>query len=181
MAADDAVNYGAIGGVIGHEIGHGFDDKGSTYNGDGELQNWWTDEDRKAFEERTGKLVAQYNGFEALPDLHVNGEYTLGENIGDLGGLSIAYKAYKMSLNGKEAPVIDGFTGEQRFFIGWAQGFQGKYRDEALRTRIQTDPHSPARFRVNGVVRNVPAFYEAFGLSETSGLYLAPEERVKIW
>ena len=181
MAADDAVNYGAIGGVIGHEIGHGFDDQGSTYNGDGELQNWWTDDDRAAFEERTGALVAQYNGFEALPDLHVNGEFTLGENIGDLGGLSIAYKAYKMSLGGKEAPVIDGFTGEQRFFIGWAQGFQGKYRDEALRTRIQTDPHSPARFRVNGVVRNVPAFYEAFGVSETSGLYLAPEERVKIW
>ncbi|WP_321395045.1 M13 family metallopeptidase [Emcibacter sp.] len=181
MAADDAVNYGAIGGVIGHEIGHGFDDKGSTYNGDGELQNWWTDADRAAFEERTGKLVAQYNGFEALPELNVNGEFTLGENIGDLGGLSIAYKAYKMSLDGKDAPVIDGFTGEQRFFIGWAQAFQGKYRDEALRTRIQTDPHSPASFRVNGVVRNVPAFYEAFGVGEDGGLYLTPEERVKIW
>ncbi len=181
MNADDAVNYGAIGGGIGHEIGHGFDDKGSTFDGTGALVNWWTDQDRAEFEKRTKALVAQYDGYYVFDDLHVNGTFTLGENIGDLGGLSIAYKAYQMSLGGKEAPVIDGFTGEQRFFIGWAQAFQGKYRDEALRQRINTDPHSPARFRVNGVVRNVPAFYDAFNVTEEDDLYLPPEKRVKIW
>ncbi len=183
LAADDAVNYGAIGGVIGHEIGHGFDDKGSTFDGDGVLRNWWTDEDRAEFEKRTGALVEQFNGYFPFEgeELHVNGEFTLGENIGDLGGLSIALKAYKMSLNGEEAPVIDGFTGEQRVFLGWAQVWRGKIRDEALRTQIATDPHSPAKYRINGIVRNIPQFYEAFDVQEGDALYLAPEDRVKIW
>jgi putative endopeptidase len=181
LAADDAVNYGAIGAVIGHEIGHGFDDKGSTFDGDGALRNWWTDEDRDEFEKRTGTLVDQFDSYKVFDDLHVNGEFTLGENIGDLGGLSIALKAYKMSLNGEEAPIIDGYTGEQRVFLGWAQVWRRKYRDEELRRRIATDPHSPAEFRVNGIVRNVPEFYEAFGVTEEDALYLPEEERVKIW
>lgn len=181
LAADDAVNYGAIGAVIGHEIGHGFDDKGSTFDGDGALRNWWTDEDRAEFEKRTGALVEQYDGYKVFDDLHVNGEFTLGENIGDLGGLSIALKAYQMSLNGEESPLIDGYTGEQRVFMGWAQVWRRKYRDEELRRRIATDPHSPSEFRVNGIVRNVPEFYTAFDVQQDNALYLPPEERVKIW
>ena len=181
LTADDAVNYGAIGAVIGHEIGHGFDDQGSTFNGDGELKNWWTDQDREEFKKRTQALVEQYNQFKVFPDLNVNGEFTLGENIGDLGGLSIALKAYQMSLNGKEAPVIDGFTGTQRVFLGWAQAWLGKSREEAARLQVSTDPHSPRQFRVNGVVRNIPEFYEAFGVKPGDSLYLAPEKRVKIW
>ncbi|TDQ29040.1 putative endopeptidase [Zeaxanthinibacter enoshimensis] len=181
LNADDAVNYGAIGAVIGHEIGHGFDDSGSTFDGDGTMRNWWTETDREEFKKRTDALVAQYNGFEVLPELNVNGEFTLGENIGDLGGLSIALKAYKMSLDGKEGPVLDGFTGEQRVFMGWAQGWMGKSRDEALRVQVSTDPHSPRDFRVNGVVRNIPEFYTAFNVEKGDSLYLAPEERVKIW
>jgi len=181
LNADDAVNYGSIGGVIGHEIGHGFDDSGSTFDGDGVLRNWWTDEDKAEFEKRTSKLVEQYSAFKPFDDLNVNGEFTLGENIGDLGGLSIALLAYKLSLDGKEAPVMDGFTGEQRVFIGYAQVWLGKSRDEALREQINTDPHSPRQYRVNGVVRNIPEFYEAFNVAETDALYVAPEERVKIW
>jgi len=181
MDADDAVNYGAIGAVIGHEIGHGFDDSGSTFDGDGVLRNWWTDEDRTEFEKRTAKLVGQYNEFRPFDDLNVNGEFTLGENIGDLGGLGIALLAYKISLDGKEAPVLDGFTGPQRVFIGYAQAWRHKAREEAVRVQINTDPHSPAEYRVNGVVRNVPEFYEAFDVVETDALYLPPEERVKIW
>ncbi|WP_109831029.1 M13 family metallopeptidase [Reichenbachiella versicolor] len=181
MEADDAVNYGAIGAIIGHEIGHGFDDKGSTFDGDGALNNWWTEEDRAEFEARTGKLVGQYNDYEVLPGVNVNGEFTLGENIGDLGGLTITYKAYKASLNGAEGKVMDGFTADQRLFIGYAQAWRGKSRDEALRTQVATDPHSPRDFRVNGIVKNVPAFYEAFNIKETDSLYLAPEDRVKIW
>lgn len=181
LAADDAVNYGSIGAVIGHEIGHGFDDSGSTFDGDGVLRNWWTDEDKAEFEKRTAKLIEQYSAFKPFDDLNVNGEFTLGENIGDLGGLSIALLAYKLSLDGKQAPVMDGFTGEQRVFIGYAQGWLGKSRDEALRQQIATDPHSPRQYRVNGVVRNVPEFYELFDIAETDALYLAPEERVKIW
>ena len=154
---------------------------GSTFDGDGAMRNWWTDEDRKEFEKRTGKLVDQYNQFEVLPDLRVNGEFTLGENIGDLGGLSISLKAYRMSLEGKEAPVLDGYTGIQRVFIGYAQAWRGKSRDEALRVQVNTDPHSPRVFRVNGVVRNIPEFYEAFNVTEADSLYLPPEERVKIW
>ncbi len=181
LNAEDAVNYGSIGAVIGHEIGHGFDDMGSTFDGDGAMRNWWTDTDKEEFKKRTGALVEQYNQFEVLPGLNINGEFTLGENIGDLGGLSIALKAYKMSLNGAEAPMMDGFTGEQRVFIGYAQSWRNKARDEALRVQISTDPHSPADFRVNGVVRNVPEFYSAFDVKESDSLYLAPEKRVKIW
>jgi len=181
LNADDAVNYGSIGAVIGHEIGHGFDDSGSTFDGDGVLRNWWTDEDKAEFEKRTAKLIDQYSAFKPFNDLSVNGEFTLGENIGDLGGLSIALLAYELSLQGQEAPVMDGFTGQQRVFIGYAQGWLGKSRDEALREQINTDPHSPRQYRVNGVVRNVPEFYQAFKIAETDALYLAPEDRVKIW
>lgn len=181
MNADDAVNYGGIGAVIGHEIGHGFDDQGSTFDGDGVMKNWWSAADLKAFKLKTKALVEQYNAFKAFPDLNINGEYTLGENIGDLGGLSIAIKAYKISLNGKEAPVLDGYTGIQRVFLGWGQVWANKTREKALRQQIATDPHSPANFRVNGVVRNVPEFYEAFNVKPTDKLYLSPEKRVKIW
>jgi putative endopeptidase len=181
LDAEDAVNYGGIGSVIGHEIGHGFDDSGSTFDGDGVMRNWWTDEDLAEFKARTGKLVEQYSSYKPFDDLSVNGEFTLGENIGDLGGISIGLLAYQMSLNGEEAPVIDGFTGAQRVFLGFGQVWSGKYRDEALRLQIETDPHSPSMYRANGSVRNVPAFYEAFDVSEDDALYLAPEERVKIW
>jgi putative endopeptidase len=181
LEADEAVNYGAIGAVIGHEIGHGFDDSGSTFDGDGVLRNWWTDGDRAEFEKRTSKLVAQYNDFAPFDDLNVNGEYTLGENIGDLGGISIGLLAYKMSLDGEEPPVIDGFTGVQRVFLGYAQVWRNKYRDEALRNLIQTNPHAPSMYRSNGAVRNVPEWYEAFNVTAEDDLYLPPEERVKIW
>jgi len=181
LNADDAVNYGAIGAVIGHEIGHGFDDQGSTFNGDGELKDWWTEKDKEEFKKRTGALVSQYNEFKVFSDLNVNGEFTQGENIGDLGGLSIALKAYKMSLNGKDEPVMDGFNGTQRVFLGWAQAWRHKAREQSLRMQVNTDPHSPALFRVNGVVRNIPEFYEAFGVKPGDSLYLAPEQRVKIW
>ena len=181
LNADDAVNYGGIGAVIGHEIGHGFDDQGSTFDGKGVMKNWWTPQDLAAFKQKTGALVEQYNSFKAFPDLNVNGAFTLGENIGDLGGLSIAIKAYKASLNGKEAPVMDGFTGMQRVFLGWGQVWAEKSREEALRNQIASDPHSPALFRINGTVRNIPEFYEAFNIKPTDSLYLAPEKRVKIW
>ena len=181
LNADDAVNYGGIGAVIGHEIGHGFDDQGSAFDGKGVMKNWWTPADLAAFKKKTAALVDQYNGFKAFPDLNVNGAFTLGENIGDLGGLSIAIKAYKASLNGQEAPVMDGFTGMQRVFLGWGQVWAEKSREEALRSQIANDPHSPALFRINGVVRNVPEFYEAFNIKPTDSLYLAPEKRVKIW
>jgi putative endopeptidase len=181
LNADDAVNYGGIGATIGHEIGHGFDDSGSTFDGDGVLRNWWTDEDLAEFKARTGKLVEQYSAFKPFDDLSVNGEFTLGENIGDLGGLDIALLAYELSLDGKEAPVMDGYTGTQRVLIGYGISWRTKYRDEELRHRINTDPHAPNMYRVNGVVRNVPEFYEAFDVSEDDALYLPPEERVKIW
>ncbi|MGB7395925.1 MAG: M13-type metalloendopeptidase [Pricia sp.] len=181
LEAEDAVNYGGIGAVIGHEIGHGFDDTGSTFDGDGTMRNWWTETDTEEFKKRTNALIEQYNQFEVLPDVTVNGKYTLGENIGDLGGLSIALKAYRMSLDGKKGPVMDGFTADQRVFIGWGQVWNGKSRDEALRNQVSTDPHSPREFRINGVVRNVPAFYEAFSVDKEDKLYLPPEERVKIW
>jgi putative endopeptidase len=181
MKADDAVNYGGIGAVIGHEVGHGFDDQGSTFDGDGVMRNWWTKKDNEEFKKRTSALVAQYSAFKVFPDLSVNGDFTLGENIGDLGGLTIALKAYKASLNGKPAPAMDGFTGEQRVFIGWGQAWLSKSTEEALRNQVGTDPHSPAQFRVNGVVRNIPEFYTAFNVKPTDSLYLAPEKRVKIW
>jgi putative endopeptidase len=183
MEADDAVNYGGIGAVIGHEIGHGFDDQGSKSDGDGNMVSWWTDADRKQFESRTKLLIEQYNGFEPaqIPGQKVNGALTIGENIGDLGGLSIAYKAYKRSLKGREAPVIDGLTGDQRFFLGWAQVWRTKYRDAELARRLATDPHSPAEFRCNGVLRNLPEFYAAFGVREGDKLWLPTERRVRIW
>jgi len=181
MTVEDAVNYGGIGAVIGHEIGHGFDDQGSTFDGDGVMRNWWTPKDLESFKQKTGALVAQYDGFKVFADLNVNGAFTLGENIGDLGGLSIALKAYKMSLGGKDAPVLDGFTSEQRVFIGWGQVWLNKTREEALRNQVAGDPHSPSKFRVNGVVRNIPEFYTAFNIKPTDSLYLAPDKRVKIW
>ncbi|MBC3765326.1 M13 family metallopeptidase [Neptunicella marina] len=181
MDADDAVNYGAIGAVIGHEIGHGFDDQGSKYDGDGNLRSWWTDEDRTAFEKLTAKLVDQYNQFEPIEGQHVNGELTLGENIGDLSGVTIGHKAYVMSLQGKDSPVIDGLTGDQRFLMGYAQVWRGKYRDDALRAQLLSDPHSPGEFRTNGIVRNSDVFYKAFDIKEGDEMYLKPEDRVKIW
>lgn len=181
MEADDAVNYGAIGGVIGHEIGHGFDDKGSKFDGKGYLNNWWTDADRANFDALTGKLVDQYSAFEVLPGEHINGELTLGENIGDLSGLGIAYKAYRMSLNGGEAPVIEGFTGDQRLFMGWAQVWRSKIRDEALSQQVKTDPHSPTKYRVLGVLPNISAFYNVFDVKEGDGMYLPEEDRVVLW
>tara|TARA_B100001179_G_scaffold147791_1_gene107209 strand:- start:575 stop:2749 length:2175 start_codon:yes stop_codon:yes gene_type:complete len=181
--ADPAVNYGAIGGVIGHEIGHGFDDQGSKSDGTGMLRNWWTDADRAAFDERGDALVAQYNAFCPLDDGEtcVNGRLTLGENIGDLGGLSLAYRAYKIHLDGKEDKVIDGLTGDQRFFLAWAQVWRSAQREATYRQRLRTDSHSPEEYRVNGVVRNIDAWYDAFNVTPEDDLYLPPEERIKIW
>ena len=183
ISADPAVNYGAIGGVIGHEMGHGFDDQGAKFDGDGVLKNWWTDEDLAAFRQLGDALAQQYSAYCPLDDGEtcVNGRLTLGENIGDLGGLSLAYRAYKMSLDGKEAPVIDGLTGDQRFFMSWAQVWRAKYRDEATRQQLLSDPHSPPVYRVNGVVRNLDEWYEAFDIQPGDALYLPPEERIRIW
>ncbi|ATC93359.1 M13 family metallopeptidase [Pseudoalteromonas tunicata] len=181
LAADDAVNYGAIGAVIGHELGHGFDDQGAKYDGDGNLRDWWNETDLAQFQERGAKLIAQYDGFKPFDDAHVNGSLTLGENIGDLGGLTVAYKAYQMSLSGNKAPEIDGFTGEQRFFMGWAQVWRRNYRDEELRNRLMTDPHSPSQYRVIGILSNMPEFYQAFAVKAEDKMYVAPEQRVKIW
>ena len=180
-AADDAVNYGGIGAVIGHEISHGFDDQGRQYDGAGNLRDWWTFDDNVRFRERTVKLAAQYDGFKPIDGKSVNGQLTMGENIGDLSGLAVAYRAYQISLGGKPAPVIDGFTGPQRFFLGWAQIWRRKYRDDELRLRLVTDPHSPSEYRCNGVVPNITEFYEAFGVKEGDRLYRPPAERVKIW
>jgi predicted metalloendopeptidase len=180
-AADDAVNYGGIGAVIGHEIGHGFDDQGRKFAPDGSLRDWWTKQDADAFIAKTKVLVDQYSAFDALPGLKVNGAISLGENIGDLGGLNMAYQAYRNSLQGKEAPVIDGLTGDQRFFLSWAQVWRTKMRDEALRAQVLSDPHSPPYFRVNGAVRNMDEWYAAFDVKPGDKLYLAPEDRVKIW
>lgn len=181
LDAEDAYNYGAIGITIGHEIGHGFDDQGSKYDGDGNLKSWWTDEDRANFEERTKGLVDQFSKFEALPGLFVNGEFTLGENIGDLGGTAIALKAYRMSLEGKESPVIDGLTGEERFFLGMAQSSRIKWREQLIELLIKSDPHSPDVFRINGVVPNVDDFYATYNVQEGDALYLPADERVRIW
>jgi putative endopeptidase len=178
---DDAVNYGAIGTIIGHEISHGFDDRGSQYDGTGNLRQWWTDEDRKRFVAKTQALVAEYSSFSPIPGYRIDGELTLGENIADNSGLAIAYKAYHRSLDGKPAPVIDGLTGDQRFFYGFAQAFRGKTRDEALLSQIKSDPHSPDEFRVNGVLRNQAGFYSAFGIKAGDAMYVAPADRVSIW
>lgn len=179
--ADDAVNYGAIGAVIGHEMGHGFDDQGSKSDARGVRRNWWTDKDREAFETRTKILAQQYSLYEVLPGSFVDGEFTLGENIGDLGGIAVAYRAYQLSLGEKEAPVLEGTTGAQRFFLSYGQSWRRKVRDEAALQRLKSDPHSPAKYRVNGIVRNVDDWYEAFGVSPENALYLAPEKRVTIW
>jgi predicted metalloendopeptidase len=179
--ADPAVNYGGIGGVIGHEIGHGFDDQGSKSDGTGLLRNWWTDTDKSAFETRTGALAAQFDAFCPLEDRCVNGRLALGENIGDLGGLSVALEAYKISLGGKDAPVLDGFTGFQRFFMGWAQVWRVYYREAALRQQLIRGPHAPGEFRVKGPLRNIDAWYAAFDVQPGDPLYLPPEERVSIW
>ncbi|MBA3021647.1 M13-type metalloendopeptidase [Propionicimonas sp.] len=181
--ADDAVNYGAIGAVIGHEIGHGFDDQGSNCDGEGRLRDWWTQADRDAFTERTGALIAQYSALHPtqLPELQVNGELTIGENIGDLGGLAIAYDAWRLAIGETEPEPVDGIAAKQRFFLSWARAWQTKRRDEALRQQIATDPHSPEEFRCNQVVRNLAPFYEAFEVTEADAAWLAPSERVKIW
>ena len=181
MKADDAVNYGGIGAVIGHEMGHGFDDQGSKYDATGNMRNWWTKEDLAEFGKRTAALVEQYGAYQVFDDLKVNGKLTLGENIGDLSGVTIAYKAYKASLNGKEAPVIDGLTGDQRFFMGFAQVWRGKMVEKSLRNRVATDPHSPGEFRALGSLSNMPQFYTAFDVKPGDKMYIAPEKRVKIW
>lgn len=180
---DIAVNYGAIGGVIGHEIGHGFDDQGSKSDATGALRNWWTDDDRKAFDALGDRLVAQYNGFCPLDNgtTCVNGRLTLGENIGDVGGMSLAYRAYKIATKDMTVPVIDGLTGDQRFFLAWAQVWRSAQREENYRNRLRTDSHSPEEYRVNGVVRNLDEWYEAFGVEPGDAFYLPPEERVRIW
>lgn len=179
--ADPAVNYGGIGAVIGHEMGHGFDDQGRKTDGNGLQRDWWTEEDGEAFSERANALVAQYNEFEPLPGETVNGQLSLGENIGDLTGVNMAYQAYKRSLNGEEAPVINGLTGDQRFFMAWAQIWQIKFREDAMRTQLKNGPHSPGEYRTNGIVRNVDAWYDAFNITPEDDLYLPPEERVEIW
>lgn len=179
--ADDAINYGAIGMVIGHEMTHGFDDQGCQYDEKGNMKNWWTREDGEKFKAKTGGVVKQYNGFTVLNDLHVNGELTLGENLADIGGLAIAYDAFKMTAQGKDSTKIDGFTPDQRFFLGYAQVWRLKNRDETMRTRVNTDPHSPETFRINGPASNFDPFYAAFNVKEGDKMYLKPEERAKIW
>ncbi|RKR03845.1 M13 family metallopeptidase [Maricaulis maris] len=182
--ADAAINYGGIGAVIGHEIGHGFDDQGRRFDHDGSIRDWWSEATNERFEERADILEAQYSGYSPVEGRFVNGEFTMGENIGDLGGLQMAYTAYQRHLDAccdGEAPVIDGFTGEQRFFLAWAQVWRRLYREENLINRLATDPHSPSQYRTNGVVRNLDVWYEAFGVTEDNDLYLPPEERVSIW
>nr|MBP6514232.1 M13 family metallopeptidase [Steroidobacteraceae bacterium] len=181
VAADDAVNYGGIGAVIGHEIGHGFDDQGRRFDGSGNLRDWWTAEDDARYKERGTRLAEQYSRYAPVAGLNINGQLTLGENIGDLSGLEMAYRAWQRSLAGAKSPVIDGFTGEQRFFLGWSQVWRVAYRDAALRQQLITDPHSPGEYRANGAVSNLPAFYSAFGVKEGDKLWRPEAERVKIW
>jgi predicted metalloendopeptidase len=181
MTADPAVNYGGIGSVIGHELSHGFDDSGRQFDGDGNLRDWWTADDSAKFKQRAAAIAKQFSGYTVLDNQHLNGELTLGENIGDLSGMAVAYMAYKISLAGKPAPEIDGFTGDQRFFLGWAQVWRRKYRDSELLKRLVTDPHSPSEFRVNGPTSNIDAFYDAFTVMPQDRMYRPPTERVKIW
>ena len=178
--ADPAVNYGGIGAVIGHEIGHGFDDQGSKSDAEGIQRNWWTDEDRAAFEAKTQMLINQYSAYEPIEGNFVNGQNSLGENIGDVGGLAMAYHAYKLSLNGKEAPIIDGTTGDQRFFLAWAQVWRGKLTEQSMLNQLRAGTHAPGKFRTLAP-RNHDAWYEAFDVKPGDALYLAPEERVRIW
>jgi endothelin-converting enzyme/putative endopeptidase len=179
--ADDAANYGGIGAVIGHEFSHGFDDEGRKFDGDGNLRDWWTEEDNERFQARATRLGEQYDGYNPIDDMNVNGAFTMGENIGDLAGVTMAYRAYQLSLNGKEAPIIDGYSGDQRFFMGWAQVWRRLYRDDELRRRLKVDPHSPSEYRTNGTVINIDAFHEAFGTQPGDGMWKLAEERVRIW
>jgi putative endopeptidase len=178
---DPAVNYGAIGATIGHEITHGFDDQGRKSDGDGRLSEWWTPEDEAKFTAQAQKLGAQYSAVEVLPGAKINGDLTMGENIADLGGLIMALDAYKLSLKGRPAPVLDGLTGEQRVFLGYAQAWRGKYRDDLMRQILVSDPHSPPQARVDLPVRNIDAFYEAFGVKPGDPMYIPPEARARIW
>jgi predicted metalloendopeptidase len=180
-AADDAANYGAVGATIGHEISHGFDDSGSQFDGDGNLRDWWTADDHKRFDEKTKALVTQFDAYSPLPGYFVNGKLTLGENIADLSGLAIAYKAYRRSLGGKEAPVIEGMTGDERFFLNFAQGDRDKTRDEMRVVYLKSDPHSPSQFRVNGPLSNFDAFYETYKVKAGDKMYRPPQERVSLW
>jgi putative endopeptidase len=175
------VNYGGIGGVIGHEMGHGFDDQGSKSDASGVLRDWWNAQDKRNFQQRTHALVEQYNAFEALPGLHVNGQNTVGENIGDNGGLQVARVAYYMALDGQQPPVLGGLSGDQRFFMSWAQAWRSKIRDDFLRTVTASNEHSPDLFRVNGVVRNMGPWYAAFNVQPGEALYLPEAQRVTIW
>jgi len=179
--ADDAFNYGATGATIGHEISHGFDDEGSQFDSDGNLRDWWTPQDHAKFKAKTDKLIKEYSAFEPVPGFHVNGELTLGENIGDIAGIEIAYKAYVASLNGRAPPVIDGMTADQRFYLGYAQSWLGKQRDAATVAQLTSDPHAPEKYRVNGVVVHMPSFYGAFTVASGDKMYIAPEERVTLW
>jgi putative endopeptidase len=181
MEADDAVNYGGIGGVIGHEMGHGFDDQGRRYDAKGQLRDWWTAKDGEEFTRRVKGLIDQYSAMEALPGLKVNGELTLGENIGDLTGVTISHRAYELSLAGKEPPVLDGMSGHERFFAGWVQAWRAKYRDDALRQQVLSNPHAPDMMRGNGPLPNVASFYSTFGVKDGDKMWLAPDKRVKIW
>jgi putative endopeptidase len=182
-SADAAINYGGIGAVIGHEIIHGFDDQGRKSDGRGVLRDWWTPEDAAAFEVQAARLGAQYEAFEfpQLPGQHINGRVAMGENIGDLGGLTIAYEAYRASLGGREAPLVEGFTGDQRFFLGWAQVWRTLFRDDALRQQLATGPHSPGMIRAYAPLRNIDAWYRAFDIQPGDPLYIPPEQRVRIW
>jgi len=180
-AADMAVNFGGIGAVIGHEMTHGFDDEGRQFDGSGALADWWAPEDAAKFTVQTKRLGDQYSAFEPIKGAHVNGGLTMGENIADLGGLLLGLDAYHLSLNGAPAPTLDGITGDQRVFFGWAQVWRGAIRDDRLRQDLVTDPHSPVRERVNGVVRNIDAWYDAFGVKPGDPIYVAPEQRVRIW
>ncbi|RZJ90885.1 MAG: M13 family peptidase, partial [Brevundimonas sp.] len=179
--ADPAVNYGGIGGVIGHEIGHGFDDQGRKSDGDGVLRDWWTAEDATRFEAKTAQLGAQYATYEPIAGYHINPDLTMGENIGDMAGVTVGLDAYHLSLNGQPAPVLDGLTGDQRFFLGWAQVWNSKYREDALKQQVATDPHSNAIFRVIGPVRNSDAWYDAFNVQPGEKYYVAPADRVRLW
>jgi putative endopeptidase len=180
-AADPAVNYGEIGATIGHEMSHAFDNQGRKFDSTGRLRDWWTAADATRYQNEADKLTAQFDTYEPLPGLHINGGQTLGENIADLAGLRIAYDAYKLALRGKEAPVIDGLTGDQRFFLAYADSWRTLYRPEMLRDQLLSDVHSPAQYRVNGIVRNLDEWYAAFGVTEGDRLYLKPEDRVRIW
>jgi putative endopeptidase len=180
-AADDAFNYGSTGATIGHELGHGFDSRGSHYDSDGNLRDWWSPQDHARYQAMCDALIAQFEAFEPLPGVHVNGQLTLSENMGDLAGLEIALKAYRASLHGRLPSVIVGLTGEQRFFLGYAQSFLGKSRDELLRAQLKSNPHAPERYRVNGAVANMTAFYKAYGVKPGDKLYLDPAKRVTLW